>query len=220
MKHWTWTKEQDDLVISLASRGATRRHIAGRVGCSEGSVKHRLKRLGVTLQGTLDREAVAANISDYVHYDQATGQFEFSGIRDYKGATFMHVAPDRVTIHLCGGNYQAAHIAVLCMTGAWPKGEIAYADKDPKNLKWSNLIDVTRSQQNAGHGLSKRNTSGFKGVSWDRTHRKWFAKITHKRRQIYLGLFDSAERAHDAYCAAGVKLFGPHFKPATRKTAA
>jgi group I intron endonuclease len=47
--------------------------------------------------------------------------------------------------------------------------------------------------------LSARNTSGFKGVSWDKKAKKWEAQIMINRRTIFLGLFNTPEEASKAY---------------------
>ncbi len=43
--------------------------------------------------------------------------------------------------------------------------------------------------------LSRRNTSGINGVSWNKTCRKWDVRIHANGRQICLGLFETLEEA-------------------------
>ncbi len=59
-------------------------------------------------------------------------------------------------------------------------------------------------------GLQANNTSGFKGVSWDKRIGKWVAHIQHNRKQTNLGSFDTKEEAYAAYEAARDKLFTHH----------
>jgi hypothetical protein len=70
-----------------------------------------------------------------------------------------------------------------------------------------NLRTATPSQNLGNHGIRINNTSGFKGVSFDKTRGLWFAKITINRKQIPLGRFVSAELAHVAYCSAAHLYF-------------
>lgn len=71
-----------------------------------------------------------------------------------------------------------------------------------------NLRACTPAQNSQNSKLSKRNTSGYKGVQWMKAKKKWQAKICANRKQKHLGLFDTAEAAHAAYCAAARELHG------------
>lgn len=71
------------------------------------------------------------------------------------------------------------------------------------NLRHANQQNNLRNQL-----VSSRNTSGFKGVSWDTNRRKWRAYIVIDRRQIYLGRFSCPKEAAHAYDDAARKLFG------------
>ena len=48
----------------------------------------------------------------------------------------------------------------------------------------------------------KDNTSGFKGVAWDRANSKWQARIKVNSRQLFLGRFTTKELACKAYVDA------------------
>jgi len=71
----------------------------------------------------------------------------------------------------------------------------------------SNLrVTLDQNQQNVG--LRKDNTSGYKGVSWDKGTGKWNAQIAVNRKQIHLGLFTTPEAARDARDVAALDLHG------------
>ncbi len=57
------------------------------------------------------------------------------------------------------------------------------------------------------------NKSGFKGVSLDACG-KWRAQIGLDGRRIYLGLFTTARKAHQAYCEASRRLHGENGRTA------
>ena len=86
--------------------------------------------------------------------------------------------------------------------------QVDHMDTDGLNNRRGNLRLATRHQNGQNSRLSRRNTSGFKGVSWDRQRNKWRAKIKFGDKQSHLGLFDSAEGAHAAYCEASARLHG------------
>lgn len=52
----------------------------------------------------------------------------------------------------------------------------------------------------------KDNTSGYRGVSWDKGTRKWAAYIRRNGKRQFLGLFETPEAASAAYCEADAKL--------------
>ncbi len=86
-----------------------------------------------------------------------------------------------------------------------PKGmEVDHIDGDGLNNQRSNLRIVTHSQNQMNKPKQSRNTSGFKGVYWDKTHKKWKAYITSDGVQKNLGSFKSREDAHQARSQASI----------------
>jgi len=57
-------------------------------------------------------------------------------------------------------------------------------------------------------GKKSNNTSGFKGVTWDRRAGKWLAQIQSEGRHHHLGHFIDARDAAVAYDAAALRLHG------------
>ena len=75
-----------------------------------------------------------------------------------------------------------------------------------------NLSDATVSQNNLNRGTRRDNTSGYKGVSWDRKLSKWRSRITADRKKISVGYFPSPELAAIAYNQAAIKYHGEFAK--------
>lgn len=59
----------------------------------------------------------------------------------------------------------------------------------------ANLRNVTHSQNQLHHRLPKTNTSGVKGVVWDKKNKKWQAQIKIKGKNYHLGRFKSMDAA-------------------------
>jgi len=59
-------------------------------------------------------------------------------------------------------------------------------------------------QQNANNKKEKfkTNTSGYKGVCWNKRSKKWQSCISVNKKTIYLGVFEDAELAHQVYLNA------------------
>ena len=71
-----------------------------------------------------------------------------------------------------------------------------------------NLRVVTHLQNTHNQRTRSNNTSGFKGVSWHKASSKWRAQIKLNGRQRFLGLYATAETAHEAYQNASEHFHG------------
>lgn len=56
--------------------------------------------------------------------------------------------------------------------------------------------------------MAKNNTSGYKGVYWRESRKKWEVLIYVDGRRLYLGRYSDLDDAHKAYVEAAVKYFG------------
>lgn len=73
--------------------------------------------------------------------------------------------------------------------------EIDHRNGNGLDNRRENLRLATRSQNIANSKLHVRNTSGTKGVYWDKSTRKWRASICCNYRVIQLGRFVDKEEA-------------------------
>jgi len=71
-----------------------------------------------------------------------------------------------------------------------------------------NLRVCTRAQNIRNQRIRCDNTSGYKGVYWEKGTGKWHVQIVFNSRKIYLGLFNSLFVAALAYNAAALKYHG------------
>ena len=67
-----------------------------------------------------------------------------------------------------------------------------------------------RSQNNCNRGMRKDNTSGYKGVSFDRRRRlnPWYAQIMHHKKAYNLGHYATKEEAALVYAEAAKRMHG------------
>jgi hypothetical protein len=72
----------------------------------------------------------------------------------------------------------------------------------------SELRVCTPAQNGWNRGLQANNTSGYKGVNWDKQSRKWKAQIRHNGKIINLGRYATPELANEARCRGAAELHG------------
>ncbi len=92
-------------------------------------------------------------------------------------------------------NYKVHQIIWVYMTGKWPDKLVDHRDLDGTNNRWSNLRLGTNSQNMMNGSIRKDNTTGAKGVSWDRRKERFRARINVGGKEIWLGYFDTVDAA-------------------------
>lgn len=115
-----------------------------------------------------------------------------------------------VTIGIDYEQYSAHRLAFFYMTGSWPVNLIDHIDGDKSNNRWDNLREVTHQQNSFNSNLSKANSSGHKGICWDKKNRKWLVSIMVDRKSKFLGRFVDLQEAIKIRKEAEVFYFGPY----------
>jgi len=94
-----------------------------------------------------------------------------------------------------------------------PEGkETNHIDGDGLNNLRTNLEIVSRGENQRAFNTRRKNkgkTSSFRGVSFHKRDRVWFARITFEYKWLHLGSFQSEEAAARARDLAARRLFGP-----------
>jgi hypothetical protein len=83
-----------------------------------------------------------------------------------------------------------------------------HIDLDTLNNRRSNLRTATNLENARNKAISPHNTTGYKGVAWDKRIKKWIARIRDGQRQRHLGVFSSPLEAYAAYCQAAKEIHG------------
>lgn len=86
--------------------------------------------------------------------------------------------------------------------------EMDHVDKDNSNNRPSNLRPATRSQNVMNTVMRRDNTSGHKGVGWDKRRGAWTSRIRLNGKTYSLGSFRTAEEAGRVREAAANDLHG------------
>jgi hypothetical protein len=163
-----------------------------------------------------DTTSFIKTLKDTVDYDPETGIFKWkprpfsppniNGLLARRNAGALSHGYLRLTIGNRG--YYAHRLAWIYVYGKWPVGEIDHIDLNKSNNKIANLRQSDSSQNSCNMAIPSTNTSGYKCVSWNKKTGRWMAKIQIRKKQIYLGLFDTPEAAYQAYCEMVPNLHG------------
>lgn len=86
--------------------------------------------------------------------------------------------------------------------------ETDHIDGDGLNNRRENLRVVTTAQNQHNQRTPSHNTSGVKGVCWDKGRCKWRAYIKLNGRLIHLGMFEDILDAAAAYAKASENIHG------------
>lgn len=90
--------------------------------------------------------------------------------------------------------------------------QVDHINADKLDNRRENLRTATVQQNGQNRGKYSCNTSGFKGVSWDKRDNKWFSQINVNGKRIFLGRFETPELAAKAYNDAAIKYHGEFAK--------
>jgi len=99
------------------------------------------------------------------------------------------------------------HYAIMARL---PKYQVDHINGDRLDNRRQNLRHVKAQYNCWNKGLPANNTSGYKGVSWDKKTSRWRARIKIDYIQYNLGGFDNAVDGARAYNEAALKHYGKY----------
>lgn len=165
-----------------------------------------------------------AYISKRISYDPCTGhftwkpiaassQYELAWNSRWAGKQAGGVRGNGYAYISMGGTHHLCHrLAWAIYFGSEPNGQLDHINGDPTDNRISNLREATQSQNCANQGSRKSNTSGYRGVTWNRRRNKWQAQIQVNKKHRVLGHFNDAADAAKAYQAAATAGFGQFYR--------
>jgi hypothetical protein len=156
-------------------------------------------------------EGFLQRLREALSFDPETGEFRWrvTAGRRKAGALAGHVKSNGYRyVGFEGREYLAHRLAWAYQFGNQPPPEIDHANRGRDRNAIGNLRPATRVGNNGNSGILRSNTSGYRGVSWDRRRARWEAYIWRGNRKAHLGYFDDAKRAARAYNDAARQHFG------------
>lgn len=173
----------------------------------------------------------AAHLRLVIHYDPDTGMFTWksrplSMFKDrrcwrkwntrYAGARAGYVDRGgyiRLAFKCYGVRAFSGHRAAwLLYYGEEPCADVDHINGVRHDNRIQNLRAATRKQNVRHSGMSSKNTTGYKGVTWDKAKRKFQVGICADGKRIFVGRYKSATEAAKAYDVAASKYHGEFAK--------
>lgn len=99
------------------------------------------------------------------------------------------------------------HRLVFLMHHGYMPEFIDHIDGNPLNNKIENLRACTKQENNRNQKITKRNTSGYKNVTWNNVAKKWQVGFMLNNNYKYIGTFKDIELADLVAQEARLKYF-------------
>ena len=130
-------------------------------------------------------------ISELINYDGATGNCTWAVARrgtNGKGSLagtlnsngYIQICLERKIV-------LAHRLAWFLTNGILPKEEIDHINGNRSDNRIVNLREATRSENQQNAKLRKDNSSGTKGVVWNKRHQRWAVVIQINKKPTYFG---------------------------------
>lgn len=115
-----------------------------------------------------------------------------------------------VEMRVCNRLFAAHRLAFLYMTGSFPVPPLTvdHINGVRSDNRWENLRVATWHQQSWNAPAHRHNQSGLKGAWPCRQTGRWVSMLQDGQRRIWLGRFDTAEEAHQAWIKVAAQLRG------------
>lgn len=151
-------------------------------------------------------DLTATELRNRLRYEPAIGKFFWRNTGKEAGS--LRKQTGYITINIDKRWFQAHRLAWLYVHGKWPAKHIDHINGERADNRSCNLREATVSQNIANSKLSKANTVGLKGVSFDKEKKLFRSYIVKDGRQRHLGYFSQPQAAHEAYVKAANDNFG------------
>lgn len=102
------------------------------------------------------------------------------------------------------GNHQ---IIFLMFNGYIPQ-QIDHINRNRLDNRIENLRAANNSKNQHNKSIPKNNTSGIKGVTWNKRAKKWYVQLMFNKKQMYFGLYEDLELAELVIKEARKKYHG------------
>jgi len=158
---------------------------------------------------------VEAAIRRSLSYDPATGHLTWIKPGSFRfGARAGYLKHRGYRMVVVAGAWLAEHrVAWFLVKGNWPADTIDHINRIKTDNRWENLRLATAAEQAGNISISRRNTSGHRGVSWSKRESKW--RVTLRRKE--LGVYVDKEQAIAVYNEHAKRHYGEFYDPSSAR---
>lgn len=153
-------------------------------------------------------------LSNLLSYDPETGVISWKvnrgRVKAGDAAGYHHKGDNYLYVKIRPHRYPAHRLAWFLHYGRWPENVIDHINGNGLDNRLCNLREATISENMFNSRTPKSNTSGRKGVCYDKLNKKWMAYVGFEGRFINLGRYRTLEEA-DAAARAGREKFHKDF---------
>lgn len=111
-------------------------------------------------------------------------------------------------VRMVGGRKDAHMIYMHRLINKTPRGmETDHINRNKLDNRKCNLRSVFGTENQLNTGLWGHNTSGYKGVVWNKKLNKWQAQIQIAKKNRNLGCFDDIKKAYEVRTEAERRVF-------------
>lgn len=144
-------------------------------------------------------------LRELLHYDPETGIFT-AKVKRYRAVVGKPIGTvtsgGYVRMTIRRKVYLAHQLVWLYVHGEWPKTKLDHKNNVRNDNRISNLRQADDSQNLFNKLNQSNNTSGYKGVRWDKRNNRWMVTIRSRGKDFFVGRFHDKSEAAAAYKAA------------------
>jgi hypothetical protein len=150
-------------------------------------------------QNTNHSKLTQAELKNFLNYNRDTGIFtrtktagSTARIGDIAGSDNGN---GYLVITINYKKYYAHRLAWLFIYGYLPENQIDHINQKRSDNRIKNLREISQTCNNINGKLRDDNTSGVKGISWNKRRSKWFVYLTINKKLVSLGYYSDFKEA-------------------------
>jgi hypothetical protein len=158
------------------------------------------------------RDLTVDLLKETFEYNKETGDliWKIRKQKVVKGAIAGSIVPEGYRVIQLNAKFYKAHRLVYLMHKGYLPKTLDHINGDRADNRIENLRAVSAGQNQHNRKLNSNNTSGYKGVAWDKENKNWTTYINLEGRRIFLGYYSTPEEADKVVRKAREELHGAY----------